>query len=179
VLPQTLIRLLTWTLPVFILLWLSRTDPIEYLRLKGKAVKGLTWGLIIGILIILCNILGVYAIKGSIRFDFNISANNWINGIALVGFSEEILFRGFILRKLTENIGFWTSNLISAALFALVHMIGWIMLREFVLSSKAYSIAYVLFFSLAQGFVLKKTDSLWSCIIIHSINNFVSFALAI
>jgi membrane protease YdiL (CAAX protease family) len=179
VLLQTLVRLFTWTLPVFISLLLSRTDPIEYLRLKGNASGGLVWGLIIGAVIILYNILGKYALTGSIGFDLNISANNWVNGIALVGFSEEILFRGFILRNLNENIGFWASNIISAALFALVHIIGWIMLREFVLSNKAYSIAYLLFFSLVQGFVLKKTDSLWSCIVIHSINNFVSFALAI
>jgi membrane protease YdiL (CAAX protease family) len=175
---QLVIRLATWTLPVFAYLVAYRTEPFGYLKLRKGIVKGILWGVIIGTGIVLANIALSFAQKGGVRFDLDIGADNWIRAILLVGFSEDVLFRGFILQKLAGMMRFGTANALSAVLFALVHVIGWCLTGQFVLPGILTSVAYVFLFAVLQGFVLKKTDSLWACIVIHSFNNFISIALA-
>ena len=60
----------------------------------------------------------------------------------LVGFFEEIPFRGFILQKLQERFDFWTAVVISSLLFVGAHIPGWIMLG----SLTAYNAGYIFAF---------------------------------
>lgn len=38
------------------------------------------------------------------------------------GFSEELLFRGFLLKRLSNKFGFWPGNMITAAIFGVIHL---------------------------------------------------------
>ncbi|MFX1366216.1 MAG: CPBP family intramembrane glutamic endopeptidase [Promethearchaeota archaeon] len=44
--------------------------------------------------------------------------------ILIVGTSEEILFRGFMQKGLTRNLGNWGGILLTALIFAMIHVIG-------------------------------------------------------
>jgi len=65
----------------------------------------------------------------------------------LIGIIEEIPYRGFMLQKLAERLGFWRANLITSLLFLAIHLPGWIALQ------------------------------LWAPILTHSANDFLSFVV--
>uniref|UniRef100_UPI00403F8EAF CPBP family glutamic-type intramembrane protease n=1 Tax=Niallia sp. XMNu-256 TaxID=3082444 RepID=UPI00403F8EAF len=46
--------------------------------------------------------------------------NEWLNTILLVGVTEEIVFRGFLLRKLMGSFKFWVANTITSLLFVFI-----------------------------------------------------------
>ena len=90
-----------------------------------------------------------------------------------VGFFEEIPFRGYVLQKLATRMNFWFANLLTSLLFVGVHLPGWLSLHLF-----DWPLAAIIFaFSFAMGVLFKMTRSLWSCIIAHDANDFVSFVL--
>ena len=86
--------------------------------------SGALWGFINLSLVMLCMIVvGVYTIGG---IDLPVSGilkygALWALGFLLVGFSEEYLFRGYLLYNLTSGIGFWPTTIILSVLFALAH----------------------------------------------------------
>lgn len=49
-------------------------------------------------------------------------------GMIQTGLSEEILFRGFILKRLSKKLGFQRANFLQALLFGTIHGIGFFML---------------------------------------------------
>ncbi len=81
------------------------------------------------------------------------------------GFCEEFLFRGAIL---TNCLPFGRTNaiLISALLFALMHRNGGQLLYAFAAG-------------IVLGIVYERTRSIWNCVILHTLNNFVSSAQSV
>lgn len=174
----TLFRLATWTLPVFVVLLFARTDPFDFLRLRKDARRGFAWGAVIGLAIVGLNWLGAGLSQQRWGINLDFGLNLWIGPVLLVGLSEEVLFRGFFLRKLAERISFLRANLLQASLFLLIHVPGWALLGKFTHPAIIYSACYILGMGLLLGFVLKKSNSLWGCMAIHSLSNFASFAIA-
>ncbi len=76
------------------------------------------------------------------------------------GFCEEFLFRGAIL---TNCLPFGRTNaiVISSLLFALMHRNGG-------------QILYAFAAGILLGLVYERTGSIWNCVILHTVNNFVS-----
>ena len=182
---QAPIRFSIWTVPVFIYLIIDKKNPFEYLKLNRNILKGILWGLIIGSLIILYYVISVYLLYGFVCFRFHISGNTWLHDAftiistafqpfnVLLMFSEEILFRGFFLQKVQEVSTFWIGNIVNAILFALIHIIGWTILGQSIIN---YGLG-IFVFALITGIVLKKTNSIWSCLLIHIFNNFISTSI--
>jgi hypothetical protein len=91
------VRLLVWVLPVLLYLhFVDHVEPIEYLRLKQRWKRGLQIGLgftCVNFLLLL------------IRFGMpnpnaqSITWNNVLSTSLLIGFVEELPYRGFILQK--------------------------------------------------------------------------------
>lgn len=173
----TLFRLATWTLPVFVVLLFARTDPFDYLRLRKDLRRGFAWGAVIGLTIVGLNWLGAGLSKQRWDIILDFGLNLWIGPVLLVGLSEEVLFRGFLLRKLTERISFLRANLFQASLFLLIHVPGWAFLGQFRYPAIIHPACYVFGLGLLLGFVLKKSNSLWGCMVIHSLSNFASLAI--
>ncbi|MEI4802291.1 CPBP family intramembrane glutamic endopeptidase [Bacillus sp. FJAT-51639] len=95
-----------------------------------------------------------------------------MNGILLVGITEEIVFRGFILQELNKILSFWKANIITSFLFLIIHYAIWIYDGVFF---DLWSHIYVFLIGIFFGLIFKKTRSLWSVIILHSFHNlFVS-----
>jgi membrane protease YdiL (CAAX protease family) len=91
----------------------------------------------------------------------------------LIGFIEEITYRGFILQKFEERYGFWIANPLSSLLFLIIHLPGWISLR--LLSTE--NVLSVFIFGVAMAIVFKYCKSLWGTIITHSLNDFISYGI--
>lgn len=181
---QSVIRFSIWTVPVFIYLIAVKRNPFEYLKLNKNIFKGIIWGLIMGSAIIVFNILSIYFLHGTVNFRFSISRANWLQDIitiisiafqpfyVILMFSEEVLFRGFILHKVEEISGFWQGNIVNAILFAGIHIIGWTIQEQSITGALG-----VFIFAIITGIVVKKTNSLWSCVLIHICNNFIASAI--
>ena len=172
-------KLLIWTLPVFAYLKYENADALTYLKLRTVTKTGAKWAILISLVFIAYQFIGKMVISEPIKFNIFFDANKWIKGVLLVGFTEEILFRGFFLQKILIYTKFRSANLITSLLFLLIHFPGWMALNALPEGAflKIALFAFVFIFSIVQGYVLKKTESLWVCIAIHSINNFMSYSL--
>ena len=78
---------------------------------------------------------------------------------------EELLFRGVILHGLRDRFGTWSSIALSALMFALMHG----NLQQFV---------YPFILGGIMGWLVTKTGSLFSSMIVHFINNFLVVTFA-
>jgi uncharacterized protein len=174
VVPQ-IFRLVFWTLPVLIYLALQKRPIADDLRLREGAGRGFLWGLAIGLVILVGNVLVAFKLTGAFRMNFDIGLNLWVGPVALVGLSEEVLFRGFFLQKLAERMTFDRANLLQTGLFVLIHVPGWILLGQFHFPRALGLIGSVAVIALLLGWLLRRTRSLWACMVCHSLNNLASF----
>jgi len=172
------IKIMVWTVPVLVILkYYYKVNPISYLKLDSNIKKGVVWGIIVGLLFVMYGVASNY-IFGTGEFNFKFSIYRWLHHVILIGFTEEFVFRGFLFQKIQESAGFWVANIISAVLFVLIHFPRWytdgILLGDFIYLLNSIVFAFV--FSLLQGYLLKRTKSLWACMIVHSLNNMISIA---
>ena len=85
-----------------------------------------------------------------------------LQALALVTpFSEEILFRGFVLRGLLQNIGTGPAVVATAVVFSALHL-------------DPGTAIPIFFTGLALGWVYVKTCSLWPCIAAHAGQNLIA-----
>ena len=152
-------------IPIFLYLKLkNKVNPLVYLKIIGNSKQGIIIAIIISsIFVILLITKNVINGLNSIHFDLGLL---WISGL-LVGFFEEIPFRGFLLQKLWSYMEFWKANLLTTVIFISFHIPTWINSNTHVLSS-AINISMV---SLALGYLFKEYKSLWIPIICHSVFN--------
>jgi membrane protease YdiL (CAAX protease family) len=165
------IRLLVWVLPVFLYLWyIDRVNPVDYLKLKQNWKRGLSVGVLLSVL----NFFG-----SMIRFGWphlNAQALTWNSVIStsiLIGFVEEIPYRGFMLQKFAAYWGFWVAAILSSVLFLGMHLPGWISLHML----RAGTVASVFVFGFVMAIVFRYTKSLWAPIVTHSTNDFIALVL--
>ncbi len=176
---QIVARLGYWTLPVVVYLAASGRDVLDYLNLRRNVVRGLAWGLGIGAALVVMNVVGTYVLKHDVHVKFDLGAQLWWKGVILVGFSEEVVFRGFLLPQFAERMSFRAANLLQAAMFLAMHVPGWILLHQFVVPGILTSVGFVFLIGVVLGIAWKRSGSLWACMLIHSVNNFCSFAVAV
>lgn len=164
------VKILLWIIPV--ILYLRFIDkiknPFEYLKLTTTIKKGVLIGITIGLIQLILSILNVY-IFGDKKLTL---PTEWV-WLIFIGLIEEIPFRGFLLQKFEEFMSFWPANFLQGFLFLLIHIPGWYMRMNGNLPSVTTWIS-IFIFGVVVGYIFKRSKSLWSCIIIHSINNFVA-----
>jgi len=170
---ESLVKILVWFVPFwFYVKYYLNTNPLTYLNLNINVKKGLFWGIILSALVGFRFAIEVYLINKE-TFHFALPLDSYLNGFLVVGITEEIVFRGFILKEFNKRMSFWKANVNSSLLFMLIHYPIWIhdgVLFHF------WTHVYIFLLGLIFGFVYKKTGSLWSVIILHSFYDlFVTF----
>jgi membrane protease YdiL (CAAX protease family) len=163
-------KTLIWIIPVFVYLkYVDSINSLEFLKLKCNIKNGVKWGILLGFAFILIELAKYYLTGKTINFFMDVYY--WIGGI-LVGFFEEIPFRGFLQQKIESLTNFWAANIITNIIFMLHHFPKWIYTRyELILMNSIF----VVFLGLVFGFVFKKTKSLWSVVIFHSLADLILF----
>jgi len=165
------LRLLVWVLPVFLYLrFVDHLSPIDYLKLREKWKRGVLIGLVLSVI----NLLGSVIRFGAPHLSpHSLTWNSVISTSILIGFIEEIPYRGFMLQKFAETFGFWIATLISSVLFLVMHLPGWISLHLFETSHAVT----VFVFGVVMAIVFRYGRSLWGPIIAHSTNDFIFLVL--
>lgn len=146
-------------------------DPLSYLKLRSfKEGVGWTVGVSIFFIVVIVFLNGILLNR---EVSFQMGFHTLLNTVLLVGLIEEIVFRGFILRKLMDVYQFWKANIITAALFTVIHFPIWFYKGLFASPGIAGTILTIFVLGWMFGAVYKKSNSLWSVIIIHSLYNFL------
>lgn len=78
--------------------------------------------------------------------------------VVVAPLTEELLFRGIILRGLLGRYRAWLAISITAALFAFIHLNPWQMVTAFAIG-------------LSLGWIYLRSGSVWLCVLGHAINN--------
>jgi len=105
---------------------------------------------------------------GGVRPVYSGAAQLWaVLSMALIGYVEELLFRGFLFRALLKKDGRVPAILISAVTFGIGHIVN-------LLAGQAnLETVLQVVFAIAWGFIFTlafyKGGSLWPCIIIHGL----------
>lgn len=93
-----------------------------------------------------------------------------------VGFFEESIFRGWFLNSLSTFVSECKANLISSAMFVLIHYPGWLFAGYNLITILVTSI-FVYMLSLIFGWMFKKNRSIWCGAISHSIWDLITWVL--
>lgn len=118
---SAVVKITIWVIPVFIIIKrIEKRDPFIYLGLRHNFKKGLKWAGIVSFALITI-FFGVNLIIMNNEINLNLGFNSWLNTIILAGIIEEIVFRGFILNKLSAIFKFWKANIYTSVLFVLIH----------------------------------------------------------
>ena len=165
------VRGLIMVLPVFVYLrYVDGVKPIVYLKLTQHWRRGLLVALVFSIL----NLLLTLTQRGLPHLHQSaFTWNSVLSTSLLVGFVEEIPYRGFIFQRLNEWFSFPAASLISSLLFLLVHLPGWLSLHLF----KTQVAIFVFIFGVLMTVLLRYARSLWAPIVSHSLNDFFSAVL--
>ncbi len=100
--------------------------------------------------------------------DMNFDANNLFIAfgmLVIVAFSEELVFRGYILNNLLQSFNKWTALIISAILFALAHSLN--------PNANLLSVLGLLLAGILLGINYIYTKNLWFAILFHLCWNFL------
>ena len=98
----------------------------------------------------------------------SISVFYFVSAVVISPIVEEVAFRGVVLQKLKQLMGFMLGNAVTAVLFILYHIPLWFTRGQGI---SVMACLWVMFFSLCMGYFLYKSKSLWTCIIIHAVQN--------
>jgi membrane protease YdiL (CAAX protease family) len=99
---------------------------------------------------------------------FQSGASPWLiflTGIVIAPLVEEIFFRGFIYTGLREKYGWIAAALISAGLFAAVHL-------------QPITIPPIFLMGLIFAYLYQRTESIWPAVIMHFATNTLGLAAA-
>ena len=164
-------RLLLWVAPVVLYLrQVDRIEPLGYLKLRHHVGRGIAVALVVTAL----NLAGSVARFGLPHLSMEALTWNSVLGTSFfVGFIEEIPYRGFMLQKFTERLGFGMATMLTSLLFVAIHVPGWIALHMLTIDRAAS----IFIFAVVMSIVFRYAQSLWAPIVAHSANDCMSFLL--
>jgi membrane protease YdiL (CAAX protease family) len=165
------VRFLYWIAPVLLYLrYVDGVDPFEYLRMTPPVRRGLLLALVLTAI----NVIGTFARFGMPHLSWQrVTWNSVLGTSFLIGFFEEIPYRGFMLRKFSERMNVWLANLVTSLLFLSIHLPGWIALHIF----NPGTAVSVFLLGVVFAWAVTYSGSLWSAIITHSANDCLTFVI--
>lgn len=89
----------------------------------------------------------------------------------LIGWIEEIIFRGFLLKAIEKRRGLKLAIIISSMTFGIGHILNLVAQPGF---ETFLQVIYAIAFGFMFVYVFLKTKSLWPCIILHSVVDFTA-----
>jgi membrane protease YdiL (CAAX protease family) len=158
-----LLKVAVWGVPAYFFpKWVDSANPNDFLLLnKAPQVR---WIALSAVFLAAYSFL-IHAGKMEIK---SFSVFYFVSAIVLSPIIEEIAFRGVVLQKLNQLVGFMSANTVTAVLFALYHIPLWLARGQ---SVSMVACLWVVFFSLCLGTFLHQSKSLWTCMIIHAVQN--------
>jgi uncharacterized protein len=171
-LPLIVIKLIVWVLPVYYYLkYIDQIQkPFTYLKMNHSISKGITWGIAVSILLIFFEVFLSLSFHSKIKLDLGI---RWMTTL-IFAFPEEVLFRGFILQKLTKSFKFIKANVYASLLFVSIHFPVWF-IQGMTVPKFIFNVLMVFLVGFGLGYLFKKSNSLWATTIVHTVYNLLLY----
>ena len=174
------VKILFWTIPVFLfLIIVDKTNPFQALKLSTR-LRSSGWIVPVAGLIgyfVTTLVFEYFAHRRSLDLSSGaVGLFGSLANVSITPFSEEILFRGFILGKLSEMTSFAKANVITSILFIAIHQPNWLWVNGFQPWIPVVS-GGIFILSLLLGWLVRRTNSLYPAIAGHIINNFIAILL--
>ena len=164
----------TFLLPAFFFRLISRSKPVEPMYMERKLPRETLLYIFMGIAIVtaaayanafIVELFDYSAFSEEVLWQQDVSANYQIvlmlfTTAVVPAFVEEFLFRGLVLSNLLPY-GRTTAILASALLFGMMHQ-------------NVEQLLYTTVAGLVLGYLYVKTRSIWVCVMLHFVNNFIS-----
>lgn len=167
--------LLTGLLLALVLFWEGR--PLSSIGIRQPSISTVGWGIgafIVGVLAFgftfpLVDAFGLGTTVEGIEWLVQFPVWLLIVTAVTAGFTEEVMFRGYLLERVGELTGaLWIGAVISAVVFTLVHIPLWGV-------GGALQIGV---WTIVVTVLYVKTRNLWACIVMHVLNDLYAFIVA-
>lgn len=163
-----LTKIIGWILPVYVYVrWIERDSFFTSLGLVQNVRQGLIWGIGLGAIHSVVIWLLSLVMPGSSVLN-ELTVWSVISLVFLAGITEEIVFRGLVLTRLTTLYNFWIANVASSFLFVLMHIPLWWRIDY---SPGTFDLVSLFALGIIWGWVVRRSNSLWAAIIAHSLYN--------
>ncbi|HWI55605.1 MAG TPA: CPBP family intramembrane glutamic endopeptidase [Bacillota bacterium] len=96
----------------------------------------------------------------------------WLLFMAMVGFAEEFLFRGYLQTRLIARLGMWRGWVLAASLFAASHLPRYLFHDGLGPGAAIVATAQLIPSGLALGFIMLRTQNLLAPAILHTMTDF-------
>lgn len=162
---------------IFLILFIRRTSSFAAVGFSELKIRGLVWYLPILLIVLYQVVLVVNALVASYS-DLSATTVQLVAIIFVtclfVGFNEEVLFRGIILRNLHPEQHPYRAIVISAALFSSFHLLN--LIAFIPLSAMVFQLGNTFLFGLFFALIALKLNNLWPLILFHALWDFSSIA---
>lgn len=160
-----------WAMPYLLLIVTGRQKGVisskEVFRFSFHWKSFLTV-FVLSTIYVLC---GMFFIHGGYWINPNIILLQELSKFLVVGFAEELVYRGFGLNMLSNFLNERAANIVSCLFFAAVHIpayfIHWYRDGILQLTDMIIQVITAFIWGLIFGVVFKKSKSIWSSAIIH------------
>ena len=88
---------------------------------------------------------------------------------------EELVYRGVVMTYLLERGSVARAIVLSTGLFIVAHWPGWILYSQVSFQQLLVLSFQVGYFGLALGYIRHKGNSVWPPVVLHIVNNYLSF----
>jgi uncharacterized protein len=172
-------KIIIWLGPVAFILKHKQYSVLIYLKLNNLTFTTIIWGLLSACLIFGYNLFMHALFYGDIAISPGLTITQWVNTVLVAGLIEEILFRGYFLQTMRKTFSFWKANVLVSLMFVSIHFPIWYVNADHIAHHVVgwlQLITFIFFFSILQGWLFRKSGSLWPCIMMHMMNNFAAIA---
>lgn len=128
-------------------------------------------GSIVGIITIIYTLLYYNISIVKVITHLNINHFWGLLYFAVVGFSEEFIFRGYLQIRLIAWLGKNKGWIISSVLMVLIHLPQRIFVQGMTLTGAFTNILYLVFFSLFLGYIMIKSENIAAPAIFHTLGD--------
>ncbi|MGN0164383.1 MAG: CPBP family intramembrane glutamic endopeptidase [Candidatus Ornithomonoglobus sp.] len=169
-----LIHVVWWPLFAFVLI--KRYSNYLNISLKEMITTKLKLKILLPLLVfaLVYNIAGFFI--DSSGFGTKMKLYDLVVTAITVGIFEESVFRGWFLNSISTFVSERKANLISSALFVLIHYPGWIF-AGYELTTIIITSLSVYALGLIFGWVFRKNRSIWTGAILHSAWDLITWVL--
>ncbi|HKF42038.1 MAG TPA: CPBP family intramembrane glutamic endopeptidase [Thermoanaerobaculia bacterium] len=170
-----LVKALVWIGgPAVYLRFVDGRDPLEFLQLKTHPRSGLVWSMVVLVVIGPLWVLAVVLLRWKSLDLSRWTPSNLVGALLVAALIEEIAMRGFVLGKLREVARFWTANLLTGLFFVAIHWQAWLFSGAIARGRIPAMSLSILALSLAAGYLVRKSGSVWPAVALHGVQNLVA-----
>lgn len=167
-----------WALP-FLLLAMKYSSRLS-VSFKGLFSSKIHWKsfLLLFFMITAYTVAAMYANHGGFWFHATINPAQELPKFLIVGFAEEMVYRGWGMNALASFMSVKAANICSSLYFVLLHFpsyfIHWFLDGNLALSTMLVQAVYVFVLGLIFGYIFRKSKSLLPSMFLHFWSDFAS-----